>query len=723
MHPQQGMNRLPMGRPDVVVSTKTLLPTWLALLGIAWLGMATLFAGSGLIRSSGIPVVVTLSIMIALPPLVFGFAYMFVKPFREIVLSWDTRFLFVVNGLRFGAFASLLLDARHVLPSTWAWTTTTVDLLLGLGSVAVAIGGYRSTYKIVSWGWAVVVSAGGLVAFGITQTWTIWLLSQEAHQQLAQSIVSVPFVIIPVVFLPLLAVVQLASLFKLIYVSSPPDRVTPTWDNILAPLEFPYALPYNLTPVSNWYIRTAYLALRPLKYLIMNNWFDVSRNYPRAGQVFPALFETGDKIARLIDDIATYGLAQAQPAFPDFTFAFDADKKSWEATWTEGPPTATRRFDIEETMFWVGFMHYKFGTQAAYLQFAADNLGQGVFNIFLGNLARHQINERVNPKSLGEAHPDGEEIRGLRGFRIFLFLHWLRRYYVWTGDKLCRPRWLLHVAWCRTLGQQTPLSWQAFHQRELNQTVHQADSMITLLVDPLVNVVYRMVQTAASGVQQARALALRQCWDNHFSTNLDSISDAFFDNLDRRFSAMVATLEEKGGEARLTQAKDLEAFRKALCWPQAEEPARREAQRALFRKHAEWLMDHVVAKGRDGRRQLQEWGAQLFDAGWPAFAWDPIREALDEVLLPLIKAGYGDLQDTFSPYPRSIHQDPTMPVKSFHPQIDPRLSDSWDQLFLVARAELMLGAKARSGYNPSADPPQVAWHRSFAKLRGSARLD
>jgi len=114
------------------MSDKAAMERTLWLIVLAWAGMATALGHRGAFTTTPDQPPLALLAAVALPPLLFGVAYLSSAAVRSCALSIDLRLLTALQGWRVVVASFLVLMAFGLLPGTFAWPAGVGDLLVGL---------------------------------------------------------------------------------------------------------------------------------------------------------------------------------------------------------------------------------------------------------------------------------------------------------------------------------------------------------------------------------------------------------------------------------------------------------------------------------------------------------------------------------------------------------------------------------------------------------------
>jgi hypothetical protein len=115
---------------------------------LAWGTLSVLISARGLYYNAPDQLPITLMTAVALPPILFGFAYRLSADLRNYVLGLDLTFLTALQGWRIIGAMFLVLMGYRLVPETFAWPAGVGDMIVGIYAPFVVLALVR---KSPSW--------------------------------------------------------------------------------------------------------------------------------------------------------------------------------------------------------------------------------------------------------------------------------------------------------------------------------------------------------------------------------------------------------------------------------------------------------------------------------------------------------------------------------------------------------------------------------------------
>jgi hypothetical protein len=182
----------------------------------AWFTLVILAgAGGAFTTPPGTPPLPIL-VGVAVPIIAFLAAFRVSRPFRDLVLAADPRFMVAIQAWRFAGLGFLALHTHGVLPGVFAWPAGLGDIAIGVTAPWILLAlirrpGFAASRIFVAWNalglldLVVAVGTGALssgLAAGITGEITTAPMER------------LPLVLIPAYFVPIFIMLHMTAFFQ-----------------------------------------------------------------------------------------------------------------------------------------------------------------------------------------------------------------------------------------------------------------------------------------------------------------------------------------------------------------------------------------------------------------------------------------------------------------------------------------------------------------------------
>lgn len=194
--------------PGTKLTVATVLAAWFTLVVLS-------AAGGAFVTPPGTP---PLPILIGAtaPLIVFLAGFRMSRPFRELVLAADLRFMTAIQAWRFAGLGFLALYAHGVLPGVFAWPAGLGDIAIGVTAPWLLVAlirrpGFAASRTFMMWNALgildlVVAVGAGTLASG--------LVAGVATEITTGPMAQLPLVLVPAYFVPIFIMLHMAALFQ-----------------------------------------------------------------------------------------------------------------------------------------------------------------------------------------------------------------------------------------------------------------------------------------------------------------------------------------------------------------------------------------------------------------------------------------------------------------------------------------------------------------------------
>lgn len=153
---------------------------------------------------------------VTVPIIVFLAGFRMSRPFRELVLAADLRFMLAIQAWRFAGLGFLALYAHSVLPGIFAWPAGLGDIAIGVTApwlllTLIRRPGFAASKTFVAWNLLGVLDL--VVAVG-TGALASGFVAGVGGEITTAPMTQLPLVLIPAYFVPVFIMLHLAALFQ-----------------------------------------------------------------------------------------------------------------------------------------------------------------------------------------------------------------------------------------------------------------------------------------------------------------------------------------------------------------------------------------------------------------------------------------------------------------------------------------------------------------------------